>query len=121
MSYTRRIVRLIPSQKPATLSVNLPLLEAFALFAFSKSPRIFSAQFHRCSHLAEYFTDTFGPTVRVHQCQPSKHLAAYAAFRKKQQAHPAVIENEIETLREIWEAAHGRAYNVKKPVAGVKP
>ena len=114
-----RKLKLFPSQAPAHLSMNLPLLEAFGVFLAETTQRTYSAQFHHSIHLAEYFTETLGPSVRLRQCRAKRHIAPYTQFRRKAGAHPAVIENEIETLRAVLLAAQSGTYG-KKPVAGVK-
>jgi hypothetical protein len=117
MPSTRRL-KFFPSQKPATLSMNLPLIEAVGLFLSETTRRTYSAQFHHSMHLIEYFTERLGPSVRLRQCRSKRHIAPYTQFRRSAGEHPAVIENEIETLRALLLAAQTGSYG-KKPVAGV--
>ena len=114
-----RKVKYFPSHRPAQLSMNLPLLEAFGVFLSDTTQRTYSAQFHHAIHLSEYFTDTLGPSVRLRQCRAKRHIATYTHFRRKAGAHPAVIEHELETLRAVLLAAQTGTYD-KKPVAGVQ-
>ena len=114
-----RKVKYFPSQRPALLSMNLPLLEAFSIFLSETTQRVYSAQFHHLMHLAEYFTETLGPSVRLRQCRAKRHIAPYTQFRRKAGAHPSIIPDELETLRTVLLAAQTGTYG-KKPVAGVK-
>jgi hypothetical protein len=98
--------------------MNLPLLEAFGFFLSETTQRVYSAQFHHAMHLAEYFTESLGPHVRLRQCRAKRHIAPYTQFRRKAGAHPAVIANELDTLRAVLLAAQTGTYG-KKPVAGV--
>lgn len=113
-----RKLKYFPSQRPAQLSMNLPLLEAFGIFLSETTQRVHSAQFHHTLHLSEYFTETLGPSVRLRQCRAKRHIAHYTQFRLKAGAHPAVIESEIATLRAVLLAAQTGTYD-KKPVTGV--
>lgn len=117
MSSPRKL-KLFPSHAPAHLSMNLPLLEAFGIFLAETTQRTYSAQFHHSLHLAEYFTEALGASVRLRQCRAKRHIAPYTHFRRSAGAHPVVIENEIETLRALLYAAQTGAYG-KKPVAGI--
>ena len=111
MPATRKVKFL---RKPASLSMNLPLLEAFGIFLHETTKRVYSAQYQHSVRLAEYFTSTVGPSVRLRQCRVKNHLAAYTQFRRRAGAVPAVIEHEIETLRALLYAAQTGEYQTSK-------
>lgn len=101
-------------RKPASLSMNLPLLEAFGIFLHETTTRVYSAQYQHSVRLAEYFTATAGPAVRLRECRAKDHIAPYTHFRRSAGAHPAVIEQEIETLRAVLYAAQTGDYDTTR-------